>query len=226
MDLVGIAPPHLDHCLLTAQGVPVAARWDEVLGFRLTGNSASPTRRLPVARVLRRQSSPSYDISRITAARRRGLPRFAYWLDSCGARSAEACWRIFADERQHQASAHRTHASRHHAATRSTSRSGESRILQRGVHRWLQDRHRLGNHHVDGGSTGRGTVLLRESFVESFVSIYHMKVSRDGAPLYLAKLETPFSTCQGRWKDERRAGVRVASLRALDVACAPRNSIG
>ena len=37
MDLVGIAPPRLDHCLLTTENVPDAARFmSEVLGFRLT----------------------------------------------------------------------------------------------------------------------------------------------------------------------------------------------
>jgi catechol 2,3-dioxygenase len=37
MDLVGIAPPRLDHCLLTTENVPDTARFmSDVLGFRLT----------------------------------------------------------------------------------------------------------------------------------------------------------------------------------------------
>ena len=46
---------------------------------------------------------------------------------------------------------------------------------------------RLGDHHVDGGSVGQGAVLLREP-CHRFVRVdLHMSVTRDDAPLYLAK---------------------------------------
>ena len=86
MDLVGIAPPRLDHCLLTTENVPDAARFmSEVLGFRLTEQLVTNEGYQLI--VFFERSRQPHDIA-FTRGANGGLHHFAYWLDSW-ARSGE-----------------------------------------------------------------------------------------------------------------------------------------
>jgi catechol 2,3-dioxygenase len=80
MDLVGIAPPRLDHCLLTTENVPDAARFmSEVLGFRLTEQLVTNEGYQLI--VFFERSRQPHDIA-FTRGANGGLHHFAYWLDS------------------------------------------------------------------------------------------------------------------------------------------------
>ena len=81
MDLVGIAPPRLDHCLLTTENVPDAARFmSEVLGFRLTGLFRDGKLVWMLERWQIEGRQP-HDIA-FTRGANGGLHHFAFWLDS------------------------------------------------------------------------------------------------------------------------------------------------
>ncbi|HSB85383.1 MAG TPA: catechol 2,3-dioxygenase [Ilumatobacteraceae bacterium] len=80
MDLVGIAPPRLDHCLLTTENVPDAARFmGDVLGFRLTEQLVTNEGYQLI--VFFERSRQPHDIA-FTRGANGGLHHFAYWLDS------------------------------------------------------------------------------------------------------------------------------------------------
>ena len=80
MDLVGIAPPRLDHCLLTTENVPDAARFmREALGFRLTEQLVSNEGYQLI--VFFERSRQPHDIA-FTRGANGGLHHFAFWLDS------------------------------------------------------------------------------------------------------------------------------------------------
>ena len=79
-DLVGIAPPRLDHCLLTAENVPDMARFmAEALGFRLTEQLVSNEGHQLI--VFFERSHQPHDIA-FTRGANGGLHHFAFWLDS------------------------------------------------------------------------------------------------------------------------------------------------
>jgi catechol 2,3-dioxygenase len=79
-DLVGIAPPRLDHCLVTTQNVPDAAHFmAEALGFRLTEQLVSGEGYQLLA-FFERSRTP-HDIA-FTRGADGGLHHFAFWLDS------------------------------------------------------------------------------------------------------------------------------------------------
>jgi catechol 2,3-dioxygenase len=80
MNLVGIAPPRLDHCLLTTENVPDAGHFmREALGFRLTEQLISNEGHQLIV-FLERSRSP-HDIA-FTRGASGGLHHFAFWLDS------------------------------------------------------------------------------------------------------------------------------------------------
>ena len=80
MDLVGIAPPRLDHCLLTTENVPDVARFMQgALGFRLTEQLVSNEGHQMV--VFFERSHQPHDIA-FTRGANGGLHHFAFWLDS------------------------------------------------------------------------------------------------------------------------------------------------
>ena len=80
MDLVGIAPPRLDHCLLTTENVPDAAHFmSEALGFRLTEQVVSNEGHQLV--VFFERSRQPHDIA-FTRGANGGLHHFSFWLDS------------------------------------------------------------------------------------------------------------------------------------------------
>ena len=77
MDVVGIAPPRLDHCLLTTENVPDAARFmSEVLGFRLTEQLVTNEGYQLI--VFFERSRQPHDIA-FTRGANGGLHHFAYW---------------------------------------------------------------------------------------------------------------------------------------------------
>ena len=79
-DLVGIAPPRLDHCLLTAENVPDMARFmQEALQFRLTEQLVSNEGHQLI--VFFERSHQPHDIA-FTRGANGGLHHFAFWLDS------------------------------------------------------------------------------------------------------------------------------------------------
>jgi catechol 2,3-dioxygenase len=79
-DLVGIAPPRLDHTLLTTENVPDAARFmSEALQFRLTEQLVSNEGHQMV--VFFERSHQPHDIA-FTRGANGGLHHFAFWLDS------------------------------------------------------------------------------------------------------------------------------------------------
>jgi catechol 2,3-dioxygenase len=79
-DLVGIAPPRLDHCLLTAENVPDIARFmQDVLQFRLTEQMVSNEGHQLI--VFFERSHQPHDIA-FTRGANGGLHHFAFWLDS------------------------------------------------------------------------------------------------------------------------------------------------
>jgi catechol 2,3-dioxygenase len=78
--LVGIHPPRMDHCLITAPEGPASLHfWRDVLGFRVTEQVVTPDG-APLACWLERTHSP-HDIAFIPG-NPGGLHHFAYWLDS------------------------------------------------------------------------------------------------------------------------------------------------
>jgi catechol 2,3-dioxygenase len=80
IDLVGIAPPRLDHCLLTTQNVPDAAHFmQEALGFRLTEQLINGEGHQLLA-FFERSRRP-HDVA-FTRGADGGLHHFAFWLDS------------------------------------------------------------------------------------------------------------------------------------------------
>lgn len=80
MDLIGIAPPRLDHCLLTTENVPDAGRFmQDVLGFRLTEQMVSGEGHQLLA-FFERSRRP-HDVA-FTRGPNGGLHHFAFWLDS------------------------------------------------------------------------------------------------------------------------------------------------
>jgi catechol 2,3-dioxygenase len=80
MDLIGIAPPRLDHTLLTTENVGEVGRFmQEVMGFRLTEQLISNEGRQLIA-FFERSRRP-HDIA-FTTGTNGGLHHFAYWLDS------------------------------------------------------------------------------------------------------------------------------------------------
>jgi catechol 2,3-dioxygenase len=79
-DLVGIAPPRLDHTLVLAEDVPEAGRFmREVLDFRVTEQLVSNEGHQLIV-FLERSHSP-HDIA-FTRGVNGGLHHFAFWLDS------------------------------------------------------------------------------------------------------------------------------------------------
>ena len=80
LDLVGIAPPRLDHCLLTTENVPDAGRFmQEALGFRVTEQLISNEGHQLI--VFLERSRKPHDIA-FTRGASGGLHHFAFWLDS------------------------------------------------------------------------------------------------------------------------------------------------
>src|SRR5579883_1905237 len=80
IDLIGIAPPRLDHCLLTTEHVPDAARFmQEALGFRLTEQLINGEGHQLIA-FLERSRSP-HDVA-FSRGPDGGLHHFSFWLDS------------------------------------------------------------------------------------------------------------------------------------------------
>jgi catechol 2,3-dioxygenase len=80
MDLVGIAPPRIDHCLLTTENVPDAAHFMEnALGFRLSEQLVSNEGHQLI--VFFERSRQPHDIA-FTRGANGGLHHFAFWLDS------------------------------------------------------------------------------------------------------------------------------------------------
>ena len=78
-NLVGIAPPRLDHIFITAEDVDETTRFfREVLGFRLTEQIVANDGH-QLATWLERSHSP-HDIAMVTGPNR-GLHHFAFWLD-------------------------------------------------------------------------------------------------------------------------------------------------
>jgi catechol 2,3-dioxygenase len=79
-DLVGIAPPRLDHCLLTTENVPDIARFmQEALQFRLTEQMVSNEGHQLI--VFFERSHQPHDVA-FTRGANGGLHHFAFWLDS------------------------------------------------------------------------------------------------------------------------------------------------
>jgi len=80
MDLPGIAPPRMDHLLITAEEVGEATRfYREVLGFRLTEQLLDGDGH-QIGTWMERSHSP-HDLAVVTGTNG-GLHHFAYWLDS------------------------------------------------------------------------------------------------------------------------------------------------
>src|SRR5262245_31373740 len=80
MDLVGIAPPRLDHTLLTTEHVGEVGRFfREALGFRMTEQLVSNARHQLIV-FLERSRTP-HDVA-FTRGTNGGLHHFAFWLDS------------------------------------------------------------------------------------------------------------------------------------------------
>lgn len=80
MDLVGIAPPRLDHTLLTTENVPDAGHFmQEALGFRLSEQLVSNEGYQLIA-FFERSRQP-HDVA-FTRGANGGLHHFAFWLDS------------------------------------------------------------------------------------------------------------------------------------------------
>jgi catechol 2,3-dioxygenase len=80
LDLVGIAPPRLDHCLLTTENLPDAGRFmQEALGFRVTEQLISNEGHQLI--VFLERSRKPHDIA-FTRGASGGLHHFAFWLDS------------------------------------------------------------------------------------------------------------------------------------------------
>jgi len=78
--LIGIAPPRLDHLLVTTEHVPESTRFFEsVLGFRLVEQVVTDDG-VQVAAFLERTRTP-HDIA-FVPGRDGGLHHFAYWLDN------------------------------------------------------------------------------------------------------------------------------------------------
>jgi len=78
--LVGIAPPRLDHMLVTTEHVPEVTRFfQEVLGFRLVEQIVADEK-VQVAAFLERTRTP-HDIA-FVPGNDGGLHHFAYWLDN------------------------------------------------------------------------------------------------------------------------------------------------
>jgi catechol 2,3-dioxygenase len=79
LDLVGIAPPRLDHVFITCEDVEEALRfYREVLGFRLTEQIVGDDG-VRIAVFLERSHTP-HDIAMITGPQG-GLHHIAFWLD-------------------------------------------------------------------------------------------------------------------------------------------------
>jgi len=82
-NLVGIAPPRLDHIFITAEDVDETTRFfREMLGFRLTEQILAHDGH-QLATWLERSHSP-HDIAMVTGPNR-GLHHFAFWLDDWNA---------------------------------------------------------------------------------------------------------------------------------------------
>ena len=82
-NLVGIAPPRLDHIFITAEDVDETTRFcREMLGFRLTEQILANDGH-QLATWLERSHSP-HDIAMVTGPNR-GLHHFAFWLDDWNA---------------------------------------------------------------------------------------------------------------------------------------------
>jgi catechol 2,3-dioxygenase len=78
-DLRGIAPPRMDHLLVTAEEVPEATRfYMEVLGFRLTEQLLDGDGH-QIGTWMERSHSP-HDLA-VVSGPNGGLHHFAYWLD-------------------------------------------------------------------------------------------------------------------------------------------------
>ena len=143
-DLVGIHPPRMDHCLITAPEGPASLHfWRDVLGFRVTEQVVTPDG-APLACWLERTHSP-HDIAFIPG-NPGGLHHFAYWLDSWDelGRAADLIVRGGSQHRRGP------HAARHHARPHGLL----LRSLwqpQRGVHRRLLGRPPHEADHLDGG---------------------------------------------------------------------------
>jgi catechol 2,3-dioxygenase len=83
LDLVGIAPPRLDHIFLTAEDVEEGLRFfREVLGFRLTEQIVGDDGER-IAVFLERSHTP-HDLAMITGPQG-GLHHFAFWVDDWNA---------------------------------------------------------------------------------------------------------------------------------------------
>ena len=83
LDLVGIAPPRLDHIFLTAEDVDEGLRFfSEVLGFRLTEQIVGDDGQR-IAIFLERSHTP-HDLAMITGPQG-GLHHFAFWVDDWNA---------------------------------------------------------------------------------------------------------------------------------------------
>ena len=152
-NLVGIAPPRLDHIFIMAEDVDgVTAFFREVLEFRLTEQIIANDGH-QLATWLERSHTP-HDIAIVTGPNG-ALHHFAFWIDdwnACprGRRPARL------QRRDHRRRADQ--ARRHPRLHRLLLRPGWQQ--ERGLHRRLLGRPGLRADHLDRGGDGPGHVLL------------------------------------------------------------------
>ena len=152
--LAGIAPPRIDHVLVTAEEVGEATRfYTKVLGFRLTeqlldGNGHQ------IGIWMERSHSP-HDLAVVTGANG-GLHHFAFWLDDWDhVRKAADILAYNGDPDRRRPDAPRHHPGQHDLLLRPAGHP------QRGLHRRLPARPRLPDDHLDRGQHRPRHLLLR-----------------------------------------------------------------
>ena len=148
------SPPRLDHCLLTSENVPDIARFmQEALQFRLTEQMVSNEGHQLI--VFFERSHQPHDVA-FTRGANGGLHHFAFWLDSWAdvGRAADILRMNGIDID--------VGPTRHGITRPHDLLLRPGREPQRGLHRRVQDRRRLGDDHLDRGPVRQGAVLLRE----------------------------------------------------------------
>ena len=154
MGLKGIAPPRMDHLLVTAEEVPEASKfYMDVLGFRLTEQLLDGDGH-QIGTWMERSHSP-HDLA-VVSGPNGGLHHFAFWLDDWDhVRRGRRHPRLqrHPDRRRPNPAWH--HPGQHHLLLRSDGHP------QRGLHRRLPPRPRLPHHHVDRRQHRQGDLLLR-----------------------------------------------------------------